>query len=524
MREQFHTKEGEEQKLVVSDTESSTEGCAEQNDEKTNKQANDSLKEQANEQPSEQSSAVTQKKQSSELSSENLYSWSPIPESQALKRHRLIVRSVACLLCVLSVAMGTCIYNDGEVNREIDKGLGLVADKQWVAALKVLTPIDKTKVSRRFSRDGYEKTALIMYPHDERFINLGRDLQAKGQLQEAETAYRTALGFHYKDFDTQMKKGYAVNAPPTPIVRLAGVLKEQHKTKEAIELLELAKAMYCVDYDTTKLAESLGVDIRTAMTEEWAKNREYIDQLRNAWIATRRLENEPSDTESYRQERRKLYESINKQIADFPEFVPAYLVRAEFNFMADPKAAMADLNHVLELYPGLPQALELRAKLYLQLGIQDQSKELLALQDYDAALKTLPNAESLLLAKSEALDRMLRYRESAATLDLALQLHPADVSIRERMARALIHSGDKDEALMQLEQASVFIDLKRQIGLIHREDREATIKIAALLFHLNKPKEALAMLNKEYLVKDQDAIELKKKIYDQSNKFELGID
>lgn len=463
-----------------------------------------------NDQASHKSNAAVEQMQNSSPQSPTAKPQWTSKRGAGLRHHKMVVRSVVVSLIVLSIGMGFSIYQGGVVSKEIRRGFDLLADGKWQHGYDVLVAFAPERVGRQFERDeNSSRVANALYPSHDRLTTIGESLVKEHRLQEAETAYRGAIAFEFDDFSTKLSDGhYAVNRPVTAVTRLAELLREQNRVEELKKLLLLSKAMHCVEYDLTQLARSIKFEINTAMTEESEKQSKYINALKYARQTYTNLGFADKNTEYYRNQKRRLLIMIDEQIKDFPDFAPGWLVRAEVNLIDDPISSIKDLDHLLRLYPGLPYALEMRARAQIELK---QFEE--ALKDYDSALDTVRGSESLLLDKTKLLERLHRIDAAIATIDEALRTNAASVKLHLHKADLLASIGRQQEALNELRFAVLILDVRRQVGkIVYSENDTTYIDIARKMFDLAKPNEALATLDKSRFKKDPRAIELRTRI------------
>ncbi len=436
--------------------------------------------------------------------------WKPM-NGAGMRRHKLVVRTVIASLILMSVGMGFSIYNGESATREIVRGLDLVSAGKWQDGYKILSAHNAEKVGRLFKhdRDQFSPVSLAVYPNSEKFTALGDSLRRSNQLREAEAAYRNAIALDFQDFSGRFNAGhYAMNRPITPVFRLAEVLKTQKRIDEIRQLLMLTKAMHCIEYDATKLAKSVGLNIETAMTEESERQASYFHALKSARQDYINLSFEDRNSEHYKTRKERILKTIDSQRSDFPGFAPAWLVRAEVNLVDDPNTAIKDLNQLLQTYPGLPEALELRALARLSLQQFDE-----ALKDYDRALNSVPNAEYLLVEKAKLLERLGRLDDATSAINRTLRLNPASVKLHQLKSELLSKNGQKEEAMKELRFARLVLDLRRQLNAIkYDEDDSAYLRVAEKMYELKRPDEALSCLEKCRFKKDQSVIQLTEKI------------
>lgn len=198
---------------------------------------------------------------------------------------------------------------------------------------------------------------------------------------------------------------------------------------------------------------------------------------------------------------------FNQVIAAKPYLAQPYFYRGYAKFCLDDlKGAEKDVSQSIEHNPFLTDAYELRGVIR-----QNQGKSEQALEDYEAALKMLPENRSLLFNKANVLSDLKRYDESLSTFDKLIKRFPRFENAYIGKARLLLERNDTVEALNNVGKA---LELNRNSLNAHLLEAEINMngdkeKRAMALNHMDEaiklnPKNPGFFINRAYLRHKQD--------------------
>lgn len=413
-------------------------------------------------------------------------------------------------LFLLGVGMGCCIVTDSVASVEVDKAFDLLLAKKWDEANTSFGKIiDADKVSKRYSRGGgnSKDITILLFPDERVLTDRADELTAKNKFEEAEVLYKQAMALKYRSFSTTLASYYSLDSTPWPTYQYGKLLMKMQRKKEALDLLKLSSAMYVPNYEMEKIAQWLGVPKPKIIdgSDDINKYSTGIQESRNEYRnITSDVRSNPAEFASRRQ---AVLASIDEHIKRYPTLAPAWLVRADVSIDDDTDQAIKDLNHLLGMYPNLPEALDMRASAFEKKHDYNS-----ALEDYDRALEALPGAEKLLLAKASLLAKMKRFDEAQHALDLALEHNPANVEVFQEKSRIWEESGNRIASLEQLQRAVLFFELKRKVQGYWGDNQNVYTELAERLVSLGRPKDALAVLDKHPNQSSPEVKKLRKKI------------
>jgi arylsulfatase A-like enzyme/Tfp pilus assembly protein PilF len=110
--------------------------------------------------------------------------------------------------------------------------------------------------------------------------------------------------------------------------------------------------------------------------------------------------------------------------------------------------ALAKLDEVIREDPGIMEARQVRANIYLEL---DRAKE--ALEECQEALKLDPEYNAAIFTLAQAYKKLKRYDEAIAGFNRALQLDPRDPKPHVNLGEIYLETKDLDKAIASFEQA-----------------------------------------------------------------------
>ena len=110
--------------------------------------------------------------------------------------------------------------------------------------------------------------------------------------------------------------------------------------------------------------------------------------------------------------------------------------------------ALARLDEVIEEDPGIMEARQVRANIYLQL---DRAEE--AAEECKEALKIDPEYNAAIFTLAQAYKKLERYDEAVAGFERAIQLDPRDPKPHVNLGEIYLETKDLDKAIVHLEEA-----------------------------------------------------------------------
>lgn len=429
------------------------------------------------------------------------------PHSRGLARHRRIVVSIFAGLMALSIGMGVCIVRDNATNAVLDKAFALLASGKWQESLAVLDGVDDRKINQRYSRDSWLNTAAsrMLFPNANTITRHAGDLVDNKKFAEAEEEYKMAMAFEFVPFNMP---GYYLESTPWAVTGYAKLLAKLHREKELLGVLNISDAMYggTNSWDADSSLSAYIAHKKWRISSDTTKQTEYSNAVQrvNDMLSSTSYEDEPIE---FVARQREALNIIDEQIRKYPEFAPSWLLRARTNLSNNPRQSIEDLTRLLEMYPDLVQALEMRAEAFEK--VRDFRS---ALRDYDLAQKLLTNAPKLCEAKANLLKELHRYKEAQQALDEAMKFDISNNRYLRAKAELYELMGERGIAINTLKKAVQFYELKKKLNNYSYEDPKVFLELAELLVKDNRLHEALSVLDKASDSSEFSVKELRNKI------------
>lgn len=353
--------------------------------------------------------------------------------SRSKMRHYAVMGAVG-VVCT-GVMVSTFFDQDSKstANSELAKGVEVL--KSGKDLFGALTHLEKAKelhddvVTKKVNELEYGTSSpavVELFPRslDDR-ENLAKEYTEKEpkQYAKAQALLEQLIQFQC-GYYVEKNPAYNVcerNSSKPPLSRqLAEALIEQGKNDEALVQLERTIALFPDDFHADRKAydrvkengkgqKARIINIASKIPDWDARSLgELLNQTCDASYDKNTTE-APSDV-------RRLNDFLKLN----PNSTPVRLTRAKVFVNGErSKQAIDDASQVLEAFPGLAEALTIRAIAYSQ-----ERKFDLALADLDAALKQIPNSVAILRQKARVYELMGRWDDAVSTYNQVLTVCP----------------------------------------------------------------------------------------------------